>query len=221
VKKFAIIGLGLFGQSLVRSLVKEGAEVIAMDSDMEKVEDVKDEVSYAVKADAADEKSLKSVGLGKVDVVVVAIEKNFEACQLAVIFAKRIGVKRVIARAVSDLHSRILKLVGADEVINPELDYGRRLGSRLVRMHVMDYIELAKDYSLVEMETPAPFVGKSLVELDLRKKYGVNLVFIKRGGKDHEEKMLPVSQPEETIEKGDVLFLAGRDGDLEKVTSLA
>ncbi len=222
MKKCAVIGLGLFGVSVARTLVAEGAEVIAIDSDIEKVEDMKDDVSYAVRVDAGDEKALKSVGIGKMDVVVVAIEKDFEACQLAVIYAKQAGVPRVIARAVSALHARILKLIGADEIVNPEIEYGRRLGNKLLRTHVMDYVELADGFSFVEMKTPRRFVGKNLVELEVRKRWGANLICIKRRLEDGkgEKEILTVSHPEEKLLEGDVLLLVGKEEDLAKLGDL-
>lgn len=219
MKKCAVIGLGLFGASVARSLVEEGAEVIAIDSEMEKVEDIKEDVSYAVRLDASEGKALDSIGIGKMDVVVVAIERDFEACQLAVIYAKQAGVPRVIARAISGLHSKILKLVGADEIVNPEFDFGRRLGSRLVKTQVMDYVQLADGFSFVEQKSPKKFWGKTPIELDLRKKYKVNLICIKRLSNDSngEEKKAIFSGPDTKIEENDILLLVGKDEDLEKV----
>lgn len=223
MKKCAVIGLGRFGTSVARALVAEGAEVVAIDSAMEKVEGIKDEVAYAIRLDASDEKAVKNIGLGGMDIVVVAIENDFEACQLAVIYAKQAGVPLIVARASSELHAKILKLIGADQIVNPELDYGRRLGSRLGKTHVMDYFELDEGYSFIELVAPDNFVGKSIVELDLRKRYGANLVAFKRLREiktGEKKEVLMITSPEEKLLKDDVLLLVGRKEDLEKMSNL-
>lgn len=217
--KVTVIGLGQFGKSLALQLAKAGAEVIAIDSNMDVVDDVKNDVTLAVKLDATDERDLKSQGVHKADVVVASIG-DFEANQLVTVLAKRFGVPRVIARASSPTHARILKLIGADEVILPEDEAASKLTQKLLLPSLHNYFELIEGYSVAELQVPESFHGKTLAELDLRRKFGVNLIALKRKGPERAI-VDPVPSPQEVIRPGDVIAVAGADASLAKMLDLA
>lgn len=212
--KLAVIGLGQFGKSVAALAAKAGVEVIAVDEDMAVIEELKDTVAMAIQMDATDERELKAQGIDKVDVLVAAMG-NFEANQLVTVIAKRYGVKKVIARASSPLHVRILKLIGADEVLNPEEEAAERLAQRLVTPSLKNYFELIDGYSVAEIETPAEFHGKTVEELQLRKNFGMNLVAIRRklfmSGKDSVNAAL---KPTDIVLPNDVLTIVGKDEDI-------
>ena len=217
--KAAVVGLGLFGKSLAVNLARAGAEVIAIDANMDLVDDVKDDVAVAVKLDATDEKELRSQGVHEVDLLVASIGDNFEANQLLVILAKKFGIERIVARAPSAVHARILRLIGASEVILPEEEAAANAARRLMQRSLKGYFELVDGYSIAEIEAPASFHGRSLLDLDLKKKYRVNLVAIKRppATEEGKETINAVPLGTDTIRKGDILAVSGRDEDLKKL----
>ncbi|MBI2193924.1 MAG: TrkA family potassium uptake protein [Planctomycetes bacterium] len=217
--KCAVIGLGQFGKAAALALARNGVEVIGVDEDMELVDDIKDEISLAVRMDATDEGSLESHGIGQVNVLVAAIGANFEAQVLTVVYAKKLGIPKVVARAMTPVHARILHLVGADEILNPEEEAANRLVQRLLIPGISGYFELAESFSVVEIDAPAGTVGKSLLQLDLRRKFRINLVAIKHrspnpDGTSMREEFNPVPSPDDRIRFGDVLALVGSDLDL-------
>ena len=219
--KVAVVGLGLFGRSLAVSLARAGAEVIAIDAKMELVDDVKDEVAVAVRLDATDEKELRAQGVHEVDVLVAAIGDNFEANQLLVLLAKQMGIKKVVARAPSLVHERILRKIGADEVVMPEVSAAEDAARLLVEPSLKGYFELIEGHSVAELEAPPAFVGKSIAELDLKLKWRVNLVAITRpgAGQGGRASINVVPLGTDILQKGDVLAVAGRDEDIKKLVS--
>jgi len=225
-RKFAILGLGRFGMMLAIALGKSDAEVIAIDTDRQLVEEARDDVTVAVRMDAADEKALRAQGVDKVDVAIVSIGESFEASVLATVNLKALGVKRIIARATSALRGRILEKVGADEVVYPEEEVASNLARKLTAPHIIDYIELAEGHSMVQIKAPPRFHGKSIGQIDLRKKFEVNLVAIKRvtvqtgknGEPVPEEHINDIPRPDDVIEKDDTLVLIGTDENLAKLT---
>jgi trk system potassium uptake protein TrkA len=221
--KIAVVGLGLFGKSLALQLARAGAEVIAIDARLDLVDDVKDAVSSAVKLDATDEKELRSQGIHQADVLVASIGDNFEANQLLVILAKKIGIRRVVARAPSETHARILGLVGADEVVLPEEQAAEDLSRKLVQPSLKGYFELIEGYSVAEILAPASFHGKRLADLELKTRYRVNLIAITRPGPDPQGRpsINAVPMGSDLIEKGDTLAVAGRDEDLKSLLDTA
>ncbi|MFV0337147.1 MAG: potassium channel family protein [Chthoniobacterales bacterium] len=212
--KYAVIGLGEFGRSTALSLARKGIEVIAVDVNMDRLNRVKDEVALAVCLDASHEDALEMHGLGEVDVLIAAISGNFEAQVLLVVHAKQKGVPRIIARATTADHLRVLRSIGADEVFNPEEEAARWMVQRLLITNISNYFELAEGFSVVEVEAPLSIVGKTLADLDLRKKFRINLVAIKQisGSASDENKQIrfnPVPGPDQVIQSGNVLALAG------------
>lgn len=220
--KVAVVGLGQFGAALARHLARHGAEVTAVDQDMKRVEEIKDDVALAVKLNAREEDELRSQGIDRADVVVAAIGDDFESDELVVVQAKRFGVKRVIGRASSPVHARILRLIGADEVVNPEEEAAERLAQRLLHPSLKNYFELIEGYSVAEVDAPRSFLEKSIAELDLRGRLHVNLVAIKRelptpAGESPRETVDPVPSPSRKFRAGDVLVLAGSDAAIQGV----
>ena len=217
--KYAVVGLGEFGRSAALGLARKGAEVIAVDSDMERVNRVKDEVALAVRLDASHELALRSHGLGQVDVLIAAIGANFEAQVLLVVHAKQQGIPRIIARATTPDHIRVLKAVGADEAFNPEEESARWMVQRLLIRDISSYFELAEGFSVVEVIAPASVVGKSLEELNLRRRFRLNLVALKQTkpgapGETPLHTFNPVPLPDHVIQRGDILALVGSVIDL-------
>jgi trk system potassium uptake protein TrkA len=224
VYKVAVIGLGRFGIVVARQLAASGVQVIAIDSDPELVDDVKDEVDVAVRLDSTDEAALLSQEVDKVDICVVAIGENFEAALLTTVIVKNLGVPRIICRAQTTFHAQIFRQIGADEVIQPESQAGEQLARRLANPHVEDFIPLGEGFTLVELHAPAAFHNKTLQALSLRNKYGVNLVAIRRtrrfeqnGQLEKELEIVSVPGPEDVILPHDVLVLVGSDEALARL----
>lgn len=219
--KCAVIGLGEFGRAAAVGLSNSGVEVIAIDLNMERVEQVKDHVALAVRMDASQEKALFSHGIGEVDVLIAAIGENFEAQVLVVVHAKQFGIKRIVARATTRDHIRVLQAVGADEVFNPEEEAARWMVQRLRITDIASYFELAEGFSIAEVKAPAGVVGQTLADLNLRRKFRLNLVAIKRmenapHGASIVSSFNPVPMPDEVIQKEDVLALVGSVLDLAR-----
>lgn len=216
--KYAVIGLGEFGRSAALGFARKGAEVIAVDINMERVNRVKDEVALAVRLDASHEDAMRSHGIDKVDVLVAAIGDNFEAQVLVVVHARQENIGKIIARATTPDHIRVLKAVGADEAFNPEEEAARWMVQRLLISNISSYFELAEGFSVIEVEAPADVVGKTIQDLDLRRRFRLNLVAIKRmsgaGAKEVLTAFNPVPDPGQSIENGDILALAGSVLDL-------
>jgi trk system potassium uptake protein TrkA len=215
-KKVAVIGVGNFGAHLAVTLAKQGAEVLAIDSSMDRLEDIKDKVTYTVRLDSTEEKALRDQGLTELDAVIVAIGDDFEATLLTIVALQNIGVKRIIARATTKTHERILRHLGIEEVISPAVEAAERLADSLMYRGVIDSLELSSDYSIVEVSAPEAFIGKSLGELQLRETFDVNLITIKRVEQEPRllglrsrtvEKILGIPTPDMVVQRGDVLVL--------------
>lgn len=213
-KQFAVIGLGRFGASLARTLGKLGADVLAVDVDPEKVQAIASVVTEAVEADATNEGVLGELGLRNFDVVVVAISE-FEASLLITLYLKQLGVNEVVVKAGSDVHGRILESVGADKIVFPEKDMGRRLAYSLVSGSVIDYIDLSEDYGVVEVPVQGPLVGRTLSNLGLRGKFGINIVGIKRNS--HVNVYI---NPEEPLREGDVMIAIGPTDGVQRFSDM-
>lgn len=220
-KHYAVIGLGRFGFSVAKTLAKYDAEVIAIDSEEERVKKAADFVTYAVQLDAIDEKALRSVGVQNVDTAIVSIGENIEASILVVMLLKELGIRNIIAKAVTTLHGKVLNNLGVDRIIFPERDMAIRVAHSLIRPSVLEQLELSQEYSIVELPTPDNLIGKTLKDTQLRTRYGVNLIAIKR--KITTEKGIIKDSwnvnplPTDTIEKEDILVLIGLNEDLDKI----
>lgn len=175
---YAVFGLGRYGRAVAKELVESGAEVLAVDIDEEIVNDAMDEIPYCKCADVTDEEVIKQLGIANVDVVIIAIATNLEASVMATMLCKEIGVKTVIAKCSSEMNCKILSKVGADRVVFPESETGIRLAKNLLSFGFVDIIELSRDVSMVELDVRPEWEGKSLIELNLRRKYSINVVAI-------------------------------------------
>ncbi|MGL5353189.1 MAG: potassium channel family protein [Clostridium sp.] len=214
-KQFVVIGLGRFGASVAKTLYGLGNDVLAIDMDEDLVQDISDNVTHAVQVDATDENALRSLGIRNFDVAVVTIGANIQASVMVTLLVKELGVKYIIAKGNSDLHAKVLYKIGADKVVLPEKDMGVRVAHNLVSDSILDYIELSQDYSIMEISTLHEWQGKKLNELDLRKKYGINVMAIK---KDQEINISPLA--DERIEKGDVIVAIGSADELKKLEGM-
>lgn len=214
-KQFAIIGLGRFGTSVALTLAQAGYEVLAIDSDEERVQEISEEVTHVAVADTTDETALKALGMRNFDVVVVAIGEDIQSNVLTTLLLKEMGVKYIVAKARNKLHGKMLEKIGADRIIYPERDMGQRVAHNLVSTNVLDYIELSPNLSLVEITTPQKLIGKSLVESNLRAEYEVNVVAIKRG-----EIILVPPNPHDKIQEKDVLIVVGANDGLQHLEEM-
>jgi len=217
--RVAVIGLGRFGSTLARALAEAGHEVIAIDSSAELVEEIQEAVALAVRLDATDEKSLVAQGIDKVDVAIVSIGEEFEGNTLVTVLLKKLRVKKVIARAQTQMRARILELVGADEIIRPEEESALRLANRLTNPSIVSYVELSPGHSLLQVEAPRKFCGMTLAELELRRKYRVNIIAIKRPSSSVEGgyEVIDVPAPDDRVRQGDILLIVGSDENLKKL----
>lgn len=211
-KQFAVFGLGSFGESVAISLQRLGCEVIAVDNRMERVESIADQVSYAMKADFEEPEVVRSLGARNLDGVMVAVSENMEASVMAVLVCKEMGVPYVMAKAKNELHAKILKKIGADAVVLPEHEMGENIAKSLVSANFADWISLSSEYSIVEIAVPEKWIGKSLLELDVRRNYDVNVVGIKIG-----EKVEVTPAPEMPLEAGMVIILVGANSALQQI----
>lgn len=182
VKEIAVLGLGRMGRSLAETFSDRGGHVIAIDIDQKNVDAISDKVAYAIRADVTDVETVKQLGISNVDAAVVAMSENFEASIVGIIVCKELGIPYVIAKAQNKLQADILKKVGADKIIFPEIEMGSRVAMSLLYGNFIDAVALSDKISIVETTVPQKWVGKTLIELDIRKKYGFNMIAIKENG---------------------------------------
>ena len=212
-KQCVVIGLGEFGTSVALTLAQEGCEVLAIDKDETRIEAIVDRITHGIVGDSTDSEVLKSIGIRNFDLAVVAIGNNLEASIMTTILVKELGVPYVLAKSQSELHAQVLRKVGADEVVFPEKAMGIRVARNLIAGHFIDMIELSDQFSIVEVSTPASWIGKSLMQLDLRKK-GLNVIARKDG--DEVETLL---DPDRELKADDVYIIFGSNRALTHVTS--
>ena len=199
IKQFLVAGLGLFGTSVAVTLQGLGYEVYAMDSDESLVQNLSTQLTYVVSGDASDRKTLQALPLEDIDVAVVAIG-NVERNMMTTMLLKELGIKQVVSKAINNLHGAMLSKIGADKVVYAERDMGERVAHNLISAGVMDYIELSGEISVMSLPIPTEFIGKNLIEADLRRRYDVNVVAIKREGRTMvNPKAQEVFQPEDEI----------------------
>ena len=224
MKQFAVIGLGTFGQRVARTLMQKGSEVVAVDKDAAKVEALKDDVTRAICLDATDEDTLAHSGVLDLDAVVVAMGEHMEEAILITALLKRLGAGYIVARAASELYAQILRDVGADRTVLIEEQMADQVAKTMVAPDIIDQLQLSTGHSLVEMKPLRDMVGKKLGELDVRRKYQVNIIAIKKripvinedGESTFDEKTNDVPGPDDRIEAGDVLVVVGANEELER-----
>jgi len=225
MRQCVVVGLGTFGASVAEALVEKGCEVLAIDEDEEKVKEISETVTQAVQADARDEKTLRSLGVDKMDIAIIATGENMEASILVTLLMKELGVKTIVAKAVSPSHGTVLRKVGATRIVFPERDTGVRLAESLATPSILEHIALSPEYSIMEVHAPKSFIGRSLRDMDVRAKHGVNIIAIKRklpyltdtGESDFKEQILITPEADEEVADGDILVVLGPN---EKISNL-
>ncbi len=226
MKQFAVVGLGTFGERVARTLMAKGAEVIGIDSDPARIEDIKDEITHALCLDATNEEAISHSGALDVDAVVVAMGERMEAAILATAILHRLGAGYVVARASSALYAQILHDVGADRTVLIEEQMADQVAKSLVAPDVLEQITLSSGHSLVEMKPRREMIGRRLGDLDIRRSYNVNIVAIKRktpiitdtGESSFETRTNDIPGPDDRIDKDDILVVVGRDQDIERLS---
>lgn len=229
-KTFAVIGLGIFGSSIVRHLSRYNVDIIGIDKDETKVEAVREYLKIPVVGDATDVKQLEQAGVNAqdVDFAIVAIGESVEASVYVSLLLKEIGIKKVMSRALNSQHASILAKIGVDRVIFPEENTAEQVVRSLLSPQIVDQLELSEEYSIVEVVPPKEFIGKSLYELNIRARYKVNVLGIKRkvpiiddtGETDTKDEILFSLDADEKIEQTDTLIIIGRNTDIEKFKRL-
>lgn len=211
-RDFAIIGLGRFGGSICEELAMKGMNVLAIDRSEQRINEFKNIATHAIILDATDEDALKEIGIEEVDHVIVAIGDDIQASILTTVILSDLNVKKITVKAMNDYHEKILRKIGADQIVHPERDMGKRLAHSLISNNILDYLELSDHHSIVEIRASHKMIGKNLIELDVRKKYGCNVVGIKR-----KNDMNVSPRASETITAEDILIIIGSNTDIDKL----
>lgn len=211
--RYCVIGLGNFGFHVARTLYEEGHEVVAVDQDREKVQRIQEHASYAMQGDAANKEFLSGQGIGEMDAVVVSTGERSHLSTLITLYLRELKVPRILVKAIDEDHGRILEKVGATDIIFPEKDMAIRTARSLSRPNVLEYIPLAEDYSITEVGPPTHFLGKTLIDLDLRRKFNVTIIGIKDVLTDV---FIAVPPPSYVIKDSDLLIFIGKAADVEK-----
>lgn len=213
--EFAVIGLGRFGSSLARTLAERGFSVLGVDRDRAIVQSLADQLTQTVALDSTDEAALRAVDIPSFDTVIVAIGSNFEANLLTTVAVKALGVPHVICKATTDRQRTILLRIGADRVILPEHEAGCRLAQELAAPGMVDQIALGVEHSITELRAPSSLVGHTLLECDLRRRFGVTVLAVKRG--DH---LTVFPAPDYTFVRGDLLAVIGENSGISRLSEL-
>lgn len=215
MKSYVVIGLGRFGSEVARQLYRCGCEVLAVDLRNELVQQISADVTHAAVADSRDKEVLRMLGVGEFDCAVVAIGEDLAASVLITMNLKELGVPYLVCKAHDDVHRRVLVKLGADRVVIPEQENAARLAKGLSSPNLLDYIELSEEYSIVELPAPASWIGKTLKELNVRAKLGVNILAVRRGGK------MDISPAAEfSFEREDIVVVLGDAKALKAVQKL-
>ena len=211
MQSFVILGLGRFGQSVAKTLYELGHEVLAIDENEGLIQSISDHITCAMVGNVTDENVLKAVGIKNFDAAVVSTGRNLEASILVTQMLKEMGIRYILAKAQNELHARVLTKLGADRVVFPEQDMGVRAAHNLVSTNIIDYIELSPDYTIIEINPPKRWEGKTLKELNVRAKHGINIIAIKNGTK------INVSPTADYIvNNNDILVVIGSKSDIDK-----
>lgn len=211
-RSYAVLGLGKYGRAVAKELLEHGADVLAVDCNETIIHSLAGEIPFCKCADITDAEVIKQLGIGSIDVVIIAIAGNLESSVMATMLCKAAGVKTVIAKCSNEMHRKILRRVGADKVVFPESDSGTRLAKNLLSSGFVDMIELSHDVSMIDMDVRPEWEGKTLKELNLRKKYSINVVAIRQG----EEVQVNID-PEKPMEKHMHLIVIANTSKLEKL----
>ena len=214
MKQYIVIGCGRFGSSVATTMHLLGHQVMAIDKSEEIIQNIVDKVTHAAIVDVTDEQAIRSIGLGNFDVAIIAIGADIRASIMATLIAKEMGVSQIVCKAKDELQAKVLYKIGADRVVFPERDMGVRVAHYLVSDNILDHIELDPEYSIVEIVTPTSWVGKTLVDLELRARYEITVLAIKNG------KSINVTPaPDEELKAGSILVVIGQSSNISSITS--
>jgi trk system potassium uptake protein TrkA len=214
MKRVVVIGLGIFGSQLVRQLYEKGIEVIAIDKNRDVVQRIKDHSTKAVMADATDKEVLESIGIAAGDTVVISFGEDLSASTLLTLYLKEMQVREIIVKVPNEDYKRILLKVGASEAIIPEREMANKVARSIISPNVLEYLPISEDYTICELAPPTAFIGKSLAELDLRKRYQLQVIAIRDV---LSESLQLVPRASSVIKDSDVLVIVGREEDIQKV----
>jgi len=217
MKRFAVIGAGSFGYHVARALFEKKNEVIAIDRSKDRVQAIEPFCTSAIVQDVTDMEALKGLGLEEMDAVIVSTGANIKHSILICFYLSRLEISRIIAKAEDDDHGEILMQLGATEIIRPGMDMAYRLAMRLTTPNILEFLPLEEDYTIAQVEPPQSFMGKSLKELDLRKRYEVNVIAVKESDP---VRFVIVPDADFTVEENDVLIILGKESDLAKIREL-
>lgn len=211
-KTFAVIGMGRFGTSVTEELIARGADVLVIDKDEEKITQISKIATHAVVLNTSDIAALKEVGIQSIDHVIVAIGKDIENSILTTLILKELGVDKVTVKVQNEYHAKVVEKLGADELIQPEQQTGKRLARRIVSTNLLEYYDLNETHSFIVVGATKKIIDSTIINLNVRNKYGINVVAIRRA------KDIVIPTPDEVITKGDQLLLVGSNTDLDKFT---
>ncbi len=212
-KQFMVLGMGLFGSSLAKTLHELGHEVLAVDADADLVEAIAPYVTQAVQIDATDEAALQELGVRNFDAVIVSIGKNLRDSILVCVIIKEMGVPYLIAKATDEIHAKVLRKIGVDKVVFPERDMGMRVAKSLITPNVLEMMEFSGDYRLIEIILPSKWAGNSIIGVDVRRKYGISILAIQRDGN-----FIVSPSPDTVFETGDILLVLGQKDDINNIS---
>ncbi len=211
-KQYVVIGCGRFGQSVAIKLAELGSEVMAVDASAEIIQTLSEKVTYAVQADVTDENAIKALGIRNFDVAIITIGSDIQASILVTLMVKEMGIKQIIAKAQNASHAKVLYKIGANRVVFPEKEMGIKVAKSLVSSNVLELIDLAPDYSILEISMNDEWIGKSLVEINMRRRYSISVIAIRRG-----DEMDINVEPDQILLKDDILVVIGHNNDLQKI----
>ena len=214
MRRVVVIGLGIFGSQLARQLYESGLEVVAVDKNRDVVQRIKDHSTKAVLADATDKEVLESIGIDAKDTVVISFGEDLSASTLLTLYLKEMKVKEIIVKVPNEDYKRILLKVGASEAIIPEREMANKVARSIISPNVLEYLPISEDYTIVELAPPTDFIGKSLADLDLRKKYNLQVIAIRDVLTN---KMQLVPRASAIIKDSDVLVIIGKENDIRKI----
>ena len=212
LKQFVVFGLGRFGVSVATTLAEAGYEVMVVDTSEEKIQEISAFVTHAVQADATDMDTLRSLGIRNFDVGIVAIGKDIQSSIMITLLLKELGIPYVVAKASTEVHQKVLQKLGADRIILPEYEMGRRIAANLIAGNIIDYIQLSPDYSIMEISILPDWKDSTIKDLDVRGKYGINIIAV-----EHEGNIDVSPDPEYVLSADDVLVVVGNNKALQEL----
>ena len=212
-KQYAVIGLGRFGSAIAQALYSANNEVLGIDINEDRIDEHQDIVSHAIIADSTEELSMRNIGIRNFDTVIVSIGDNMQASILTVVILHELGVKHIVAKALNKHHGIVLSKVGATEVVYPDRDMALRIAHKLMTPNIIDYIELSEEYSIEEVKIPDALVGQSLIDLDIRANYNVNIIAIRHAN----GKMAIAPEPNDQLKLHDIIIVIGKNNDIKRM----